>query len=215
MKVRLFATAIISCFILLLIATPAMADTLKMKDGSKIEGIVKKIEDGKVYVEVGAEARLLNFADVASMEFVPSEAKDLAKTVRQLDKSAAEIRKLLAQIEGYWLAKQPIDTKDEGGWLAAKETFRQPLMAYQETLNDLYFHVLARVDQYNALLKDAAEVYVGVKGVRVGSALVPSELEELPLRKYVPAAWYETIFNNGFNQGYADAAARLTSPRGN
>jgi hypothetical protein len=72
-------------------------------------------------------------------------------------------------------------------------------------LNDLYFHVLAKVDTYNEMAKDANKVYVGVKGLRVGSPLITKEMAKLPLRKYVPAQWWDTIFYEGYNQGYEEA----------
>jgi hypothetical protein len=86
-------------------------------------------------------------------------------------------------------------------------------MSYQEILNDLYFHVLGRVDEYNGLMKQASKMYVGIKGVRIGSSLVPSDTERLPLRKYVPATWYDTIFYDGYNLGYSDATQKISIPR--
>jgi hypothetical protein len=231
MKSRYFTLIAASVVILLFGVSFATADTLKLKDGTKLEGIIKKVETGKVYVLINEETKVLSILEVEAMEFntphllvdsktpidhfmTSPEAQEMVRNIQQLDKSAEEIRRLLSQIQLYWAAKQPIDGTEERSWAAAKETFRQPLMAYQEVLNDLYFHVLARVDQYNSLMKDAAKVYVGIKGIRIGSSLVLPEMEELPLRKYVPGAWYDTIFYDGYNLGYADAV-RTTTPRPN
>ena len=100
--------------------------------------------------------------------------------------------------------------EDTGSWFdrfhARKRPYAmKPLTLYQELLNDLYFHVLAKVDEYNTLAGDARKVYVGVKGpFNVGSPLVPADLAKLPLRKYVPATWWDTIYFDGYNMGYED-----------
>jgi hypothetical protein len=205
----------------------ATADTLKLKDGTKLEGVIKKIEGARVYALINAKMKVLDLRVIEVMEFTPdpiskfkvpserftteSEAREMVRNIEQLDKSAEEIQVMLSQMRLYWATRQPIDRKEEQAWAAAKETFRQPVMAYQEVLNDLYFHVLARVDEYNSLMQDASKLYVGIKGIRFGSPLIPSELEELPLKKYVPGAWYDTIFYEGYNAGSADATARLTA----
>jgi len=62
-------------------------------------------------------------------------------------------------------------------------------------LHDLYFLVLGKVDEYNRLAADANSLYVGVKGVfQTGSSLVSKDKEKLPLKKYVPSHWHDTIF---------------------
>ena len=74
---------------------------------------------------------------------------------------------------------------------------------YQELLNDVYFHALARVDEYNVIAEEARDVYVGVKGVfKVGSPLLPDGMGQLPLRKYVLTNWYDTIYFEGYNEAY-------------
>jgi hypothetical protein len=214
-----YAVILAVLFVLLLAnASTVAADTVKLKDGTKFEGTINKIESGKVLLSIKDETKVVNLADVESMDFTDqrlkdTETKEIARNLEELDKTAGQLRQLLNQIEGYWAASEPIDAKNEGGWEAAKATFRQPVTRYQEILNDLYFHVMARVDQYNALMKDASKVYVGVKGLRAGSPLIPSELEQLPLKKYVPGAWYDTIFNDGYNLGYSDAMQKINLPR--
>jgi hypothetical protein len=44
-----------------------------------------------------------------------------------------------------------------------------------------------------------------VKGLRVGSPLITKEMAKLPLTKYVPAQWRDTIYYEGYNQGYEEA----------
>jgi hypothetical protein len=205
---------LISIVILFILAavTPVSADTLKLKDGRIIQGTVQRIEAGKVYVDMTNGIKTLNLAEVVSMKFTKPESLEFSAILQQLDEHAAETRRMLLQIERYWAAKQPIDAKDEPGWAAAKEEFAQPLMAYQDNLNDLYFKVLARMDEYNALVAQAEKIYVGIKGLRIGSPLVLSDMA-LPLRKYVPGTWYETIFRDGYNIGYADATSHLPDNR--
>jgi hypothetical protein len=73
-------------------------------------------------------------------------------------------------------------------------------------LNDLYFHALGKVDEYNLLMKEANSTRVGVKGwFQTGSALIPGGMEKLPLKKYVPAQWYDTVYYEGYYMGYRDA----------
>ncbi|MBI4445827.1 MAG: hypothetical protein HY645_07940 [Acidobacteria bacterium] len=99
-------------------------------------------------------------------------------------------------------------------WEAEKERFAGNLSWYQEVLNELYFHVLARVDEYNTLVQEAHHMYVGVKGIfNVGSPLVPSSMKRLPLKKYVPAQWYDTIFYDGYYLGYNEGYERARPPR--
>lgn len=202
---------------------PGYADVIVFKDGRRLEGVIKKVEKGQVIVEVDNQTQTLDIPDIASMDFdtphltasrdIPVEhflknveAQEVVKNIQELEKSADEIRRMLAQINAYWKARQPVPSRDVAQWESAKETFRRPLGRYQELLNDLYFHVLARVDEYNGLMQEATKVYVGVKGVfNVGSPLVPSEYRNLPLKKYVPGAWYDTIYYQGYNVGYDDA----------
>lgn len=198
------------------------ADTVLLKDGTKIEGVIKKVEAGKVFVEMSGELKEFDILKVETMDFntphlmassgIPiehfmenNEAQEIVKDLAELDKTSDEIRRLISQIQAYWGAKEPIDAKDKVGWDAAKYAFSRPLSRYQELLNDMYFHVLNRVDEYNGLMKDATRVYVGVKGIQIGSSLVPAEMERLPLRKYVPGTWYDTIYYEGYNRGFDDA----------
>ena len=214
--------------VLTLCAVTASADTLKFVDGRELEGVIKKVEAGKVSVAIGNEEKVFDILEIESMDFntphlllpaskVPIdhflksfEAQEIVRNVEELDRAAADIRKKLGQIRTYWAGKEPIEASDVGAWHAAKEEFRKPLDRYQELLNDLYFHVLARVDEYNLMGKQASKVYVGVKGIRAGSPLVTKDMEKLPLKKYVPATWYDTIFYNGYDQGYSEAYVKYT-----
>jgi hypothetical protein len=166
-----------------------------MKDGRTIEGTVTKIENCKVYVEIKNEAKVLDMMDVETMQFAKTESQEIARTVQQVDQASLEIRQLLAKIDAVWTPRQPIDAKDEPAWAAAKEEFSNPLMGYQEVLNELYFQVLARMDEYNKLVKQAEDIYVGIKGVRIGSLCQSGG--GTAVAEKVPSLWYETIFQEG------------------
>jgi hypothetical protein len=198
------------------------ADVVVFKDGSEINGVIKKVAEGKVVVDLAGEEKIFDILSIASMDFnTPHaltaehfakdiEAQEVIDNMKAIEAAAEDIRFKLSQIEGYWGKKESVTTKEEPGWLAAREEFRRPLTLYQELLDDLYFHVLAKVDEYNELMSDARMVYVGVKGpFNVGSSLVSKEMERLPLRKYVPATWWDTIYFNGYNMGYEDAVQNL------
>jgi hypothetical protein len=118
----------------------------------------------------------------------------VVQNFEELERSEAEIRSMLVNIRAYWNRTQPIPAKELPGWEMEKEEFQVPLSRYQELLNDLYFHVLARVDGYNAIAEEASEIYVGVRGIRMGSSLIPKDMKKLPLTKYVPGTWYDTIY---------------------
>jgi hypothetical protein len=202
----------------LVLAVPAAwADIVTFKDGGELNGVIKQVAEGKVVINVNGEEKTFDILTIASMDFttphiLPTEhfakdieADEIVSSLNRIEKTADDIRSKLSQIQAYWEKKEPVTPKEEAGWLAAKEEFRKPLTLYQELLNDLYFHVLAKVDEYNTLAGDARKVYVGVKGpFNVGSSLVPADLAKLPLRNYVPATWWDTIYFDGYNMGYED-----------
>jgi len=208
----------------LLFVTPAaVADTLRFKDGSERDGVIKRVENGKVFVLIGNEENSFDILNIESMDFntphllmagekVPMEhflkdveAQEVVKNFEELERTEAEVRSMLGEIRAYWNSVQPIPSKELPMWEMEKEEFSKPLSRYQELLNDLYFHFLARVDGYNAIANEASDVYVGVRGIRTGSSLVPKEMRNLPLKKYVPGAWYDTIYFDGYNRGYEEA----------
>jgi hypothetical protein len=121
---------------------------------------------------------------------------------------------MLGDIRAYWNRVQPIPSSELRNWEMEKEEFRKPLSRYQELLNDLYFHFLTRVDGYNAIANEASDTYVGVKGIRTGSSLVPKDMKKLPLTKYVPGAWYDTIYFDGYNRGYEEAYQKFQPATG-
>ena len=222
MKTPLLVSILTVVLALVVSVSTVSADTVVFKDGREINGVIKKVAEGKVVVDLSGEEKIFDILSIASMDFnTPHaltaehfakdiEAQEFVDNMKAIQAAAEDIRFKLSQIEGYWGKKESVTTKEEPGWLAAKEEFRRPLTLYQELLDDIYFHVLAKVDEYNDMMKEAREVYVGVKGpFNIGSSLVPKDMEKLPLRKYVPATWWDTIYFNGYNMGYEDAVQNL------
>jgi hypothetical protein len=202
----------------------AHADRIELKDGTQVTGIIKKVEKGQVFVQVGTQVKTFEILSVSSMDFdtprllqgtprLPAqhflarmEAQEMLGHFAAVEQAAANTRLLIDQTRKQWADRKTISASDVPQWEAAKERFHAPLSRYQEDLNDLYFHVLGKVDEYNRLTKDANQIYVGVKGIfNIGSPLIPKEMEKLPLKKYVPGNWYDTIFYEGYNRGYNEA----------
>ena len=221
MKTPLMVSVVAVAIALVLSVSTVRADVVVFKDGSEINGVIKRVSEGKVLVDLNGEEKVFDILLVSSMDLTTPhvltveqtkdiEAQEVSASMKKIENAADTIRFKLSQIQGYWGKKGSVAPKEEAGWLAAKEEFQKPLELYQELLNDLYFHVLAKVDEYNGLASDARKVYVGVKGpFNIGSSLVPGNLAKLPLKKYVPATWWDTIYFNGYNMGYEDATQSL------
>lgn len=200
------------------VSTPIVwADKLTFKDGTQIEAVVQKVDKGEITAQVGDETKVFNILDIAGIEFDTPRASDMTgrrpgedfvTSLETSDRAAAELRKLIEETKQKWNDRRSIDSTDVPKWAAAKERFLGPLSDYQDALNDLYLQVLSRVGEYNQLMQEADQLYVGVRGIlNVGSSLVPKDKEKLPLKKYVPGNWYDTIFYDGYNLGYNDGHA--------
>ena len=232
MGIRILALFSILSLALFMNAPSLKADTVKFKDGSEMEGVIKKVEAGKVSILVGTEDKVFDILTIESMDFntphlladatkLPVEhflkdveAQEVVRNFAELEKAEADVKTMLNSIRNFWSVAQPIIASEVPQWEKEKEEFRKPLSRYQEVLNDLYFHVLEKVDTYNDMAKDANKVYVGVKGLRVGSPLVSKEMAKLPLTKYVPAQWWDTIYYDGYNQGYEEAYQKFGANKG-
>jgi hypothetical protein len=223
------ALAVVLSGALLLAVPPSNGDTVKFADGTEIEGVIKKVEGGRVFILIGEEERVFGILDIASMDFntphlmpaaanVPLdhflkdiEAQELVRNIEELKKAEEEIRRRLVWIRSYWGQKPSVSATEITAWEATKKEFEKPLNRYQELLNDMYFHVLAQVDAYNTLATEASKVYVGVRGIRTGSSLVAKDNRKLPLKLFVPANWYNTIFYDGYNVGFNEAQIKMNS----
>ena len=210
--------------VVLWLAPATLADQVALKDGTKLDGTVQKIEQGQVTILVGSETKVIDILQVTNIDFDSAkmtegtkhlplehflssmEAQEMVDHFRRVETAAAEVRRLLDETNQEWATKSSVAADETMRWDAAKERFAAPMADYQEALNELYFHVLGKVDEYNTLMKEADSIYVGVKGwFNVGSSLIPPTVKKLPLKKYVPANWYDTIFFEGYNQGYNEA----------
>jgi hypothetical protein len=222
-RYRILAVFALAAFAVL-VPRIAQADKLTFSDGASVDGVVKKIEKGQVTVEVGTETKVFDVLAITDIEFdtphltlgtprLPLEhfiggleSNEMMSHFTAVEKSAADVRKLIDQTRRDWAGRTAAKPNDTINWTNSKQRFVAPLSLYQEHLNDLYFHVLGKVDEYNSLMKDADTIYVGVRGwFQAGSSLIPHEMKSLPLKKYVPGNWYDSIFFDGYDRGYSEA----------
>ncbi|MEQ1886981.1 MAG: hypothetical protein ABL967_18105 [Bryobacteraceae bacterium] len=210
---------------------PMLADTIMLQSGNRVEGVITKLEKGKVFIETSGGLQEVELAEVASVNFdtphlvtgtakLPAEhfqkdfdAQEMIRLGEEAKRMKAETRKQLDQIKTTWGAKQPIDKDAMAKWSAAKEGFSVPFARYREAVQDMYFHVLNQVDEYNKLAREAEQVYIGVKGpFNVGSPLISAETGERTVKESVPKSWYDRIYFDGYNKGYKEGAEfeRLT-----
>ncbi|MBI2817894.1 MAG: hypothetical protein HYX72_13245 [Acidobacteria bacterium] len=232
MKNRVFATMTI--LTLALFSFPGVqavrGDKLVLKDGRIIEGTIVKVGKGQVTMDAGGETTVFDIPQIGKMEFdIPAletgtsrlplehfqaamEQKEMLQHVRAVEDSATEVRLLIEQTKKEWTDRSSVGPRQAQHWDAAKELFRGPVLRYQEVLNDLYFHVLGKVDEYNRQMRAANAIYVGVKGwFNAGSPLISKEMQKLPLKKYVPSNWYDTIFFEGYARGYNEAYEKYST----
>jgi hypothetical protein len=210
---------------------PMAADTITLQSGNKMEGVITKLENGKVFIDTATGAQEVELTEIAGVNFdtphlVQGTAKqpaahflgdfDAQEMMRLSDdakRAKTAARKQLDQIKATWGAQQPIDKDATGKWAAAKEGFSVPFGRYREAVQDMYFHVLAQIDEYNKLANEAERVYVGVKGpFNVGSPLVSADQGERTVKDSVPKNWYDRIYFDGYNRGYKEGSEfeRLT-----
>jgi hypothetical protein len=150
----------------------ARADRIDFKDGTSLEGIIKKVDNGKVTVQVGQETKEFSVLDITRMEF---ETFHLTPGASRLPPE----------------------------WEAAKDRIGRALSRYQEVLVDFYLHVAGKAEEYERLTKQGNDLYVGGKGIfNVGSPLISKDQMRLPLKKFVPSNWYDTIYYAGYDAGY-------------
>jgi hypothetical protein len=209
-----------------LFAGGLLADTIKMKSGATIQGIIQKMENGRVTVQVNGAPHLLNLLEIDEINFdtphltegtekFPVEhflkdldAQEIIRLSDELKQVRTELRGQLDQIKKTWQAKQPIGKDAERQWNATKETFLAPMKRYQEIVRELYLHALAQVEDYNNFASEADRVYVGTKGIfNVGSPLLPLDMVEVTPKQVVPKSWYDKIYYDGYSRGYKEGSA--------
>jgi hypothetical protein len=206
-------------------ASPALADTIRLKSGATVNGVIEKMEAGRVSVKVGQEAQTIPLTAIEGIDFdTPHltegtdkqpvghfekdfDPQEMTRLGRDLSKSKAEVRKELDQIKATWQANQPVEKDKTKRWESTKETFGASMKSYQGVLNELYLHVLAEVEDYNRVAKEAETVYIGVKGIfNVGSPLVSADLSEAAPKRFVPKSWYDRISYEGYSRGYREGS---------
>src|SRR5688572_24887652 len=101
---------------MLSLSLPARANTVLFKDGATMEGVINKVEEGKIYITVDGEEKIVNMLLVQSMNFnTPHllakvgnatveyflkefEAQQIVRSMKDIDTTAAELRRKLEQI---------------------------------------------------------------------------------------------------------------------
>jgi DNA-binding protein YbaB len=204
------------------LALLASADTLKLRDGSTVSGIVRSIEGGKVSVEVNGSERTINVLEVEQMVFdTPHQGeaaaditvREFTRAAQNLTKAQREARAALDQIQNRWRNRRTVEPNQLQQWNAERERFATPLEAYRRAIIELYRDVAAHVDNYNRLAGEAHRLYVGVRGLlNTGAPLVSEEQRELPLRSVLPGRWFEQLYYEAYSKGFKDAVEfeRLT-----
>jgi hypothetical protein len=203
-------------------------DSLKLKDGSTVTGIVRTIAGGNITLEVAGRNRVIPVLQVEEIDFdtphadeaTGSEAKtvnEFTKHAQSLTKAERDSRNALSQIKTRWASRKSVDAGQTGQWNAEKERFQPPFTDYRKSIQALYRDVAAHVDSYNKMAAEANDVYIGVKGIfNVGSPLIPDDQRELQIKQFLPGTWYDELYYAAYAKGFKDAVEQqqlLNAPR--
>jgi hypothetical protein len=211
------------------LALPLCADTLVLKSGEKVTGIVQKMDRGRITVDSDGKSRTIELATVDHIEFdtphlneisTPAahfqgelDTKEMTRLASELRSARLDSRSMLDQIKTRWQGKKEVERTDVQRWSADKERMGSPLARYRAALDDFYVHLAAQVDDYNKIAREGHSYYMGVKGaLNTGSPLVPEEKKELTPKEMLPRGWYDSVYFEGYSKGYKDAQefSRLT-----
>jgi alkanesulfonate monooxygenase SsuD/methylene tetrahydromethanopterin reductase-like flavin-dependent oxidoreductase (luciferase family) len=113
---------------------------------------------------------------------------------RDVEKARHDTRAELDRIKAAFGSRQ---AGDKDRWNAAKESFTVPLSRYREVLGGMYKQVLAQIEDYNRLAKEADQF----------RGLVPGDAWERAVKESVPENWYDRIYFDGYNRGYSEGTA--------
>src|SRR5687767_6620669 len=69
MRIRRLALLAVLSGALVFGSRASYADTLRFTNGTEVEGVIKKVECGKVFVVLGEEERVFDILDIESMDF--------------------------------------------------------------------------------------------------------------------------------------------------
>jgi hypothetical protein len=189
------------------------ADTLKLKDGQSISGIVRTIDGGKVTVEIGTQNRIVDILQVEQIDFDTPHAQDPGIPVKEFTRDAErliqaekETQRTFDQIKARWSTRKTVEPNQAQQWNADRERFDTPLSDYRKAIQRMYLDLATHVDRYNDIAQDATKLYVGVKGVlNVGSPLIRDAQRERPLKDFIPGHWYDQIYYEAYKKGFHDA----------
>jgi len=204
-------------FLFGLLSMLVSGDTIKLKDGQSVSGIVRSIESGKVTVETAGQRRAIDILQVDQIDFdtphaeeTPSIAdvpvREFTRDAERLIRAQTATRKSLDQIKARWSVRKSVEPGQTGQWAAEKERFSGPLADYREAIHQMYLDVAAHVDNYDKIAGEAHDLYVGVNGLlRVGSPLINEDQGERPLKEFMPGHWYDQIYYEAYKKGFNDA----------
>jgi len=190
-------------------------DSIKLKDGQTMTGIVRAMEGGKVTIEIGGQRRVVELLRVAEIDFDSPHADEAPKVAdipvreftndaQKLVKAQQDSRRMLDQIKARWSTRKSVEPGQAGQWRADKERFSTPLADYRKAIHQMYLDVASHVENYNKLTDEANRLYVGVRGLlNIGSALTPEEPR--PLKEFMPGQWYDQIYYDAYRKGFNDA----------
>jgi hypothetical protein len=205
-----------------------LGDSLKLKDGSTVKGVVRTIAGGNVTLETDGRNRVIPVLQVNEIDFDTPHADEVKgsadKTVNQFTKDAEAMvkarqsaRTQLDQIKGRWSNRKSVDKNQTSQWSAEKERFEPPFATYRKSIQGLYRDLAANIDNYNKMAAEANDVYIGVKGLlNVGSPLIPDDQRELQLKQFLPGTWYDELYYDAYTKGFKDAIEQqqlLNAPR--
>jgi hypothetical protein len=200
-----------------LLSTVVLGDSIKLKDGQSVTGIVRSMEGGKVTVDVGGQSRVLDILQVQEIDFDTPHAtnapaisdipvREFTRVAEKLIQAQKETGRTFDQIKARWSTRKTVEPNQAQQWAADRERFDTPLSDYRKAIQQMYLDVAAHVDNYNKIAGDATKLYVGVKGLlNVGSPLIRDNQRERPLKDFIPGHWYDQIYYDAYRKGFSDA----------
>jgi hypothetical protein len=210
----------------ILLPAVAWGDSIKLKDGQTVTGVVRSIDGGKVTIEAGGQAKQVDILQVEQIDFDTPHAepspsindipvREFTKAAEQLVKAEKETRRSFDAIKARWSTRKSVEPNQAQQWNADRERFDAPFTDYRKAIHQLYLDLAAHVDNYNEMSEDATKLYVGVKGLlNVGSPLIRDNQRERPLKDFIPGHWYDQLFYEAYKEGFNDAVEFQTlTPR--
>lgn len=198
----------------ILLPTFSFADSITLKNGEALSGIVKSIDGGKVTIDVAGQARTVDVLQVEQINFdTPHATEAQSIPVREFTRDAEKLidaekatRRAYDTIKARWSTRKTVEPNQAQQWSADRERFDAPLSDYRNAIHQMYLDLASHVDHYNQVAADATKLYVGVKGVlNVGSPLIRDNQRARPLKDFIPGHWYDQIFYDAYKEGFNDA----------